>query len=178
MRVIQFLFVAVLAFIWACQPASLTEPIDLNEVAEQSTLTRSHAITRPFKAKGYAEQITPTIVCDLTIPRAAAGTGTGTHIGRFEVDIQECLDFTTGIALGTASHMCANGDLLVTEYTMQYIMDPQDPSAIQGIFTNWTVDGDSSTGRFENATGSGTGILVGDLEENWMEWEVEGTITY
>jgi hypothetical protein len=60
---------------------------------------------------------------------------------------------------------------------MQYIIDPESP-IIQGIFTEWTVNGDESSGRFAGATGSGTGTLEGNLDENWMEWKVEGTIDY
>ena len=179
MRAIQFLCVMTLAIMLGCQPESFTEPVDPDVVVEQSSPEISHVVTRPFKAKGYAEQVAdPTITCASTLPRAAEGYGTGTHIGRYDVDIQECLDVTTGIALGTATHVTANGDILVTNYTMQYIPDPQNPAAIEGIFTGWTIDGNASTGKFANATGSGTGTLVGDLVENWMEWHVEGTLTY
>ena len=178
MRLIQLLSILALAFLLGCQPDSLTDAVDLKDIAIRSESAMSSPITKPFKATGYGHQVTPTIECALSLPRAAEGDGTGTHIGRYEVDIQECLDLSTGIATGVAVHTSANGDLMVVDYTMQYIPDPDNPYAVEGIFTSWSVNGSASTGRFAGATGNGTGSLTGDLEENWMEWHVVGTITY
>lgn len=180
MRNLSFLTLILSAFlIWGCQSNEVVEPdVDSDLVTLRAPDGLGKDKLRPFKAVGYGYQVEAQQVCEGTMPRAAEGTGTGTHIGRYTVVITECLDMTTGIALGKAVHTVANGDLLVTDYTMQYIIDPEDPWAVQGIFTSWTVNGDESTGRFAGATGTGTGTLTGDLEENWMEWKVEGTIDY
>lgn len=180
MRHLSFLMLFLSAFlIWSCQSNEVVEPdAESDAVTLRAPEGSGGDKARPFKAVGYAYQVDAQQVCDGTMPRAAEGTGTGTHVGRYTVDISECLDMTTGIALGKAVHTVANGDLLVTDYVMQYIIDPEDPFAVQGIFTDWFINGEESTGRFAGATGTGTGTLVGDLEHNWMEWEVEGTIDF
>ena len=179
MKNLSFWILLLSAFlIWGCQPENVAPEVESDAVTLRAPDGLGVDKDRPYKAVGYGCQVEAQHACDGLLPRAAEGYGTGTHLGRHDIVITECLDMNTGIALGSAVHTAANGDIVVVDYTMQYFPDSEDPDVIHGIFTNWTINGDESTGRFAGATGSGTGVLVGNLVENWMEWEVEGTINY
>jgi hypothetical protein len=78
---------------------------------------------------------------------AAPGTGTATHIGRFEVQQTQCVNPTTGAATdGVATLTAANGDEIYMTYDGQFV--PGEPPTADLFYT---VTG--GTGRFTHAQG-------------------------
>jgi hypothetical protein len=106
------------------------------------------------------------------------GAATVSHLGSASIVVDHCSRFTsptTGeFGDGTITLTAANGDVLVLDEwgTFELV----GPTSI--IDLSWTVNGVLSTGRFTNATGSGSAAPVGDLIANTTTGSMWGTIAY
>lgn len=112
-----------------------------------------------------------------------SGTGQMSHLGRVDYTFTHCTYPDNTADLGTFTFEAANGDELVLAYEAAF----QIVGNMEG-FTgvgDWTAVG--GTGRFMNATGSGTWDVVGDvpggdalfgLPDGYMQFEFEGMIAY
>ena len=107
------------------------------------------------------------------------GLGQCLHLGRATFSMTHCtnVDFATGTGafeLGVMRVTAANGDqLFMTEHgTFQATPDPPVSHATSW----WTITG--GTGRFEGATGSGTGGGVLDIATGTGSLWFSGTISY
>ena len=108
------------------------------------------------------------------------GTGYIAHLGEVDVTVVHCARMTsptTGTAgPGTITLTAANGDqLFMTESaTIEIAIGPSGPTSI--IELEWEVTG--GTGRFANATGSGTGSGLSLLALGTTSMSYVGTIAY
>jgi hypothetical protein len=111
------------------------------------------------------------------------GTGQMSHLGRVDYEFTHCTYPDFSARAGTFTIVAANGDELVLAYEAQF----EVVGAMEG-FTGvgiWTAVG--GTGRFANATGSGTWDVIGDvpggdalfeLPDGYMQFTFEGMIAY
>lgn len=169
-----FLLLTIFLF-WGCETDPIMDPVD------EAIVTRT--VERPFKTTGFAYvqlEVPDDIICDEGLdPRYALGQGNATHLGLYDIVITGCDDMTNGVNIGQAVHTAANGDILYMDYVLVKSPNEDDPPYIsRSVFSPWTINGDMSTGRFEGATGTGTGEITVNFMTGRMEWEGEGTITY
>jgi hypothetical protein len=102
-----------------------------------------------------------------------AGTGKASHLGkvkRYQAD-GSFTDSNTDTLIETLT--AANGDTLVIR--CDQVLEEISPDVYHGTDT-WTVIG--GTGRFSNATGSGTGETHADLNAGTFTKEMTGAIAY
>jgi hypothetical protein len=134
----------------------------------------------PFKAQFAAhDQISVDPVSCPVPPHYAStilGTGVGTHLGRFTVDLHDCFTpagpglfvFQNGVFTLTA----ADGSRLQGTYSGQLVATPTtNQDAIFALHGTYQITG--GTKRFQNATGSGT--MAGT--ENILTAELAVTLT-
>lgn len=130
----------------------------------------------PFKGSVLAlenGQIFPTPEAPLDCPAGAEwlffsrGTGQMSHLGRSDLDLTQCSRYLeppfVGQSEGTTTFTAANGDMLVLAHDLTFEVAFSEfpvPDGFEGSGT-WTVVGGS--GRFANATGSGTITVLGDV---------------
>lgn len=132
--------------------------------------------TVPLKGRVLAldnGQIFPTPEAPLDCPEGAEwqffsrGTGQLSHLGRSDLDLIQCSRFVNppfdGQSEGTTTFTSANGDTLVLAHDLTFDIHHSVfpvPDGFSGSGT-WTVlDG---SGRFTDATGSGTITVLGDI---------------
>jgi len=131
----------------------------------------------PFKGSVLAldnGQIFPTPEEPLDCPEGAEwqffsrGTGQVSHLGRSTLDLIQCSKYVefpfVGQSEGTTAFTAANGDKLVLAHDLTFGVFLPDgtpvPDGFEGSGT-WTVL--EGSGRFANATGSGTITVLGDV---------------
>lgn len=110
---------------------------------------------------------------------ATTGSGVVTHLGRVAWQQTHCtrVDFQAGegwVEDGQAIMTAANGDMLVVSYDVTFTFDERYSYL---TIQSWEVTG--GTGRFAGATGSGTGVGMGDYAVDFIthsEWV--GSISY
>lgn len=124
----------------------------------------------PFKAS-FSGTVT------ITGPTTAIldGAGKATHLGKtvYEGDVSDITPNETGITdVLVETLTAANGDTL----TILCIQEAEEisPGVFEGT-DQWTVIG--GTGRFEGATGQGTGVTRVDLNNHTFSKELSGTIS-
>ncbi len=104
------------------------------------------------------------------------GTGHATHLGESMFVANATVNFSTpppfAIA-GTAVFTAANGDQFYTRFTGT--STPTGPGTLRGVI-NHTITG--GTGRFEDATGSLTGIALVNAANPTNSVTYEGSINY
>jgi hypothetical protein len=111
----------------------------------------------------------------------SSGTNEFTHLGHVTVDVTHCtwVDWATGtghFGPGTNTLTAVNGDTLTLSQwgTFESALTPD------GIFSyvdlEWEVIG--GTGRFEGASGTGEGTVVGDIAAMTSTSTYWGTIVY
>lgn len=124
---------------------------------------------RPFKAESSGI-LYPIGSCgDGVVEFAAEGTGTGTHIGRFDLFLTWCFNLTTGaITDGQAVLTAADGDEIHAGFSGQVIPPDQ-------LVSVYTING--GTGRFEDAEGEMTGPTTAYPDGTWTN-VAEGWISY
>ena len=132
---------------------------------------------RPFRAttEVVGEPVPSTSCPEGYEGEDSVSTGTGTHLGRFELFETFCsivnefpiLEFEVDGLI-----VAANGDELrfTTFGTFDLVLFELVST------TGWVFDG--GTGRFESATGSALETLIRDDEENLIGVEAVGTIAY
>lgn len=108
----------------------------------------------------------------------SVGAATVSHLGSASIVVDHCSRFTTAttgeFGVGTITLTAANGDVLVLDGwgTFELV------GATSIVDLIWTVNGEQSTRRFANATGSGTAAPVGDLIADTTTGSTWGTIAY
>jgi hypothetical protein len=148
--------------------------------------------TRPFKGS-----FTGPDVFDFTAPGCAAGaalrfsnTGPGefSHLGRTVVAMDHCtyvedapLPLKGWTRQGITVLTAANGDSLTLEHEARFVMvaNPAGPNPPYESATStlvWTVK--DGTGRFEGASGHGTGSSVDDMLAGIQTFWFRGEIAY
>lgn len=139
----------------------------------------------PFGTKATlvsSTDLDDTSVCGETgffIAREDVHTGTGTHLGRFELVEILCLNLTEFAppvqplipfeVFGT--YTAANGDLLWYEVAGIFDASTGQTTSDGFTFTN-------GTGRFTSAEGSGTTMLERDADGNIVALQQTGVITF
>lgn len=114
----------------------------------------------------------------------SVGTGNVSHLGKVDYVLDNCttLDMTTMTVsiVGSLTFTAANGDVLVLAQEGGGPFDPTaSPTSVTGDY-DWTVNGEDSTGRFDDASGSGTSTTVStvqadpEITDAWLS----GTIQY
>jgi hypothetical protein len=139
-------------------------------VAEGTPETFSvRAESVPFQGSFEGTQtVTP-----LTPPFASVETsavGTGTHLGRFTIELPHTVNFATSSAQGTCTIVAANGDTLVASFTGQAQVGP-----IVSIVEQATITG--GTGRFAGASGTFTIQRLFDPAAGTTRGSFSGTIS-
>ena len=146
---------------------------DADRAVTGASFSRGASVVRPWKGQASGDSWVGD-ACGgpgqmiLTI----AGTGQGTHVGRFEVFASGCYDFTTGQALEAVPGVitAANGD----EIKIVLVGFESDP-ATGRMFSRWSLDG--GTGRFADATGEYKAYGVNYPDFTWENTSV-GWIAY
>ncbi len=119
----------------------------------------------------------------------SSGMGQMSHLGRVDYELTQCtLPGPDGFAsVGSVTFIAANGDELRLEHTMlSQLIGDFDPDPDGFTFEGeWTAVG--GTGRFANATGSGTmhgfgdvpdGEAIFDIPDGLAQFNFNGTIAY
>ncbi|MGD2070244.1 MAG: hypothetical protein PVI57_16330 [Gemmatimonadota bacterium] len=160
------LFLA-LALATACSEGDpLTPTGDLEAV--RSGATAWGASMRPLtqSSRGTMAAVGP---CAGGVRFAAAGTGNATHVGRFEIDLEWCMDPVGGAILGgEAAIRAANGDRIVMS------LGGQATSATSLRMVAAIIGG---SGRFEDASGRITVDVILGAGGRW-ESTGRGEISY
>lgn len=143
----------------------------------------------PFKARITAQEVLgfdplrcprPKEIPFLPNLGTTTGKGTASHMGAVKLEATDCPVLTESpprFSDGRLVLTAANGDKINAAY--QGVLEPVDISA--GVFSivgDYTVNG--GTGRFTNATGSGTlrGTITLGVDGASAHYEVKGTLSY
>ena len=102
-----------------------------------------------------------------------SGAGVATQLGQFAVSIPHEVNVVTRIATGTYTFVAANGDTLTLR--CDQVATPKTPGVLHGV-DKWRVI--SGTGRFADATGSGTGATDADLNKGTFAKTMSGSIAF
>ncbi len=110
---------------------------------------------------------------------SSVGQGQMLHLGRVSFTVAHCPvltspthgTFADSIGVWTA----ANGDKVYIESEGSFDLDAQPPTVSHGTMT-WHIT--SGTGRFANASGSGTATVFGDFATMTTTAKFSGTISY
>jgi hypothetical protein len=111
-----------------------------------------------------------------------AGTGNGrfSHLGSVEFEIEHCSRMTSELTgefgSGTIVLTAANGDVLTLSQWGTFTLSFGPDGFYSYVDMHWEVIG--GTGRFVDATGSGTATAVGDLVAETTAADFAGTIVY
>ncbi len=130
--------------------------------SQTASLTAKDRVERPFKAQltGTETIYLPTDV-EYIRPVHTQGWGVATHIGKYQLEGNGFLDWSTGNAWGSGFMTAANGDQIFYESTLQ---DGESTLTITG-----------GTGRFKDASGT---IIPGSCSTPIITTDpVAGTIT-
>lgn len=110
--------------------------------------------------------LTPPLVSNLI-----EGSGNGTELGRYTIEIPHVVDTTTRILTGTYEFTAANGDTLTAEFTGQARLTAP---GVLTVLDRATITG--GTGRFAYATGSFVGERIFTFATGETTGTFEGTI--
>lgn len=92
----------------------------------------------------------------------APGTGTATHVGRFEVQQNQCVNLATGAVTDGASTLtAANGDEIYATYGGQFVL--LEPPTLDLVYR---LSG--GTGRFTHAQGEMNVRVVFTSQSTWV----------
>ncbi len=117
---------------------------------------------------------------------STTGRGEFAHLGLTGISLTHCTYFDLLTPSGTFDHgtitlTAANGDVLVLAEQGSYVLDtpnPTPPPPFENAVSHstwWVADG---TGRFADATGSGTGVSYDNLVTGVQSYSLTGTIAY
>lgn len=139
---------------------------------------------RPISGVGHGiDSMGDPADCTQAQPIHYVNTGVGQvlHLGAVTYEVSHCTSFdpasgTGAFGPGTLTIEAANGDTLVLAEWGTFRFVPTGDTVLSYIDLEWEVaDG---TGRFEGATGSGTGSPVGDVLAGTLTLTFGGTISY
>ena len=125
------------------------------------------AVTRPFHLVEHGTLTTTKDGDNLDL--VTDGTGTATHLGRFDLHRTATVKLTTGEVEGHATLTAANGDKL--ESSIKGTLNPQTGKAV--LVYEWQ----GGSGRFQNATGT-TVWLVQVNPDQTYDVVADGIINY
>ncbi len=134
---------------------------------------------RPFKATLTTQEALSldSVACPGTfVLGTSSGQGTASHLGKVSLLATDCPVFPPGglpYASGVLVLTAADGDKLKANYTVQ--LTPTGPSTFS-LDGNYAING--GTGRFQNATG--TGSLRGNIDTQGGPgvYEATGSLSY
>lgn len=138
-------FLAMAGLVFGCSPEELDAPLASTALQSNETELTAKAVHRPFKlsGEGTLNVAANTTACPGLMQLTVNGTGNATHLGKFEVSLVWCTNFTD-INYATGTQVAANGDELYFRLAgMGYDAD--------GEWADYVYEG--GTGRFENANG-------------------------
>lgn len=150
-RVLGFGLLAAVTFVTGCTDAGPTSP-DAALPPEASTSSHAAAVRRPWEAVSAGESGFVGMCAEGTgLLVQVSGSGYGTHVGRFAVELTGCLDVRTGGSIGLPSGKvtAANGDEIHITMTGSYF----DGATGESVSV-YEVNG--GTGRFVDASGEFT----------------------
>jgi hypothetical protein len=111
---------------------------------------------------------------------AATGEGRFSHLGSVDVELTHCSRMTSELTgefgSGTTILTAANGDVLTLSQSGTFTLSFGPDGFYSYVDLQWEVIG--GTGRFLDATGSGTATAVGDLLAETTTADYDGTIVY
>ena len=125
----------------------------------------------PFKGSFEGTQTVTPSTPPLAIV-AMQGTGTGTHVGLFEIALPHTVNFATASASGVATIVAADGSRIVANFTGQAQVGPIVRIVEQATVTSGTgrfagISGSFTIRRtFEPATGRTSGSFEGTLHKD------------
>lgn len=106
------------------------------------------------------------------LPSRLIATGVGTHLGKLSTVLlgTTCTVTAPGVVAftGTATHTTANGDQLFADFA---------GTLSPGVLTLSSITFTGGTGRFENATGTGSGGGPADIVTGAGAFEITGLIS-
>jgi hypothetical protein len=116
---------------------------------------------------------------------STTGEGQFSHLGRSAVSMTHCTSLGPGPLEGSfdpgiLALTAANGDTLILGHEGSFTLTPNPagppPFATATTEMTWWVAG--GTGRFADASGSGTGVSYDDLITGVQRFSLSGTISY
>lgn len=114
-----------------------------------------------------------------TLRYVSSGSGTMMHLGLTTGAVTHCvwMDSPTSgrFGAGTITFTAANGDVLILAQVGTFQFDAWPPTT-STIELTWIVAG--GTGRFADASGSGTGAGTSDMLAGTTRTHLTGTISY
>src|ERR687892_135935 len=132
-------------------------------VAPGAAVAKRGGTDRPWKGKGSGT--TTLSIATTPFPGSTTGTARLSHLGKtsysstFGVTLTGPNTFTIA---GTQTFVAANGDMLFLSFTgMGTFTGPFAPGQTTETTANYTVTG--GTGRFDDASGTLTGTVLGEV---------------
>lgn len=164
----------------SCEGA--TEPITADrsegsaDLAAVSVNARSATTSTIFEARqvshgdlqilGWCDQAGGVVLAE------APGTGTFTHLGRFEIQQLNCMNLATGvITAGEATMTAANGDELHLTYEGR-VLPGMEPQTMELFYVR-----NGGTGRFAHGEGEMTVLVTYTSPTTWVSTG-EGWLSY
>lgn len=173
MKQLRFLFALPMLFVLGCSSETGGDPASALISDSPPALHKDV----PFKAalQGVGTPPAPSPLCDDLLLTELSVHGTATHLGLLTGSQSHCLNPATGaFSNGNFNYTAANGDHLLGTYS-GFLVPTPDPTIFE-ITGSFDIVG--GTGRFANATGSGTPtgsvqVTTGDFVLN-----LGGSISY
>jgi hypothetical protein len=172
--------VGVALFVGCSQPISPTTPTSLSSASPSIASSDANATGAgllskdqevPFKGRlEGAATITPLTPPFLSV--SIEGTGNGTHLGGFTVEIPHVVNTTNRTSTGTYEFTAPNGDTLTAGFTGQASLTAP---GVLSIVETATITG--GTGRFADATGNFTVERLFNQITGLTTGSFEGTIS-
>ena len=180
MRTTTMLLVSLATLMMACESA--TDPLIIDpsgepaELAPQASAQSAVATLRGFDVDQVSSGVTQLIGwCDEAagvVRMSVPGTGTATHIGRFQVRQIQCLNLVTGaVTAGEGTMAIVNGDEIYFTYDGAAALNLAQPILdLHYVITR-------GTGRFARARGESNIRAVQTTPSTW-ESTGSGWISY
>ena len=169
LRLFCLLVVVVLALA-GCRVADVFDGDESS--AKGPTVQRTDDDTDPFRATAETTfEVVPPFPPP-TVNLAIEGSGRSSPFGQFTFSGTSAIDAVTGEVAGINVITYHNGDELHWTNTGVSVQDPSGTAVVDGEFT---IAG--GTGRFENASGSGTIVITAELAAGTSEFEMDGVIS-
>jgi len=161
-------------FLISCKKEAISE---LKEDSNSITSKKNESVSKKNKDKPFkGSYVTRAEFLQGPAVQRITGIGHATHLGRSVFVANAIVNFSTPppfAITGTAVFTAANGDQFYTRFTGTNT--PTGNGTSRGVI-NHTITG--GTGRFEDATGSFTGIALVDAASPTNSVTFEGSINY